>query len=130
MPLWQATGGLSQRSLRIFNAVNILAGREVAFCILMGTMTTQGVFNRAGRGWGISLWALSASAVVVTSLLTSGCASKTPSLAPTVIEDPFPVEDPPPYVLQVGDIIGIRFWDNPELDEEMTIRPDGMISMP
>ena len=60
----------------------------------------------------------------------SGCASQTPSLAPTVIQEPFPVEGPAPYVLQPGDLIGIRFWDNPELDEEMTIRPDGMISMP
>ena len=40
------------------------------------------------------------------------------------------MEGPAPYVLQVGDLIGIRFWDNPELDEEMSIRPDGMISMP
>ena len=63
-------------------------------------------------------------------LLSWGCASKTPSLAPTVVQEPFPTEGPAPYVLQVGDIIGIRFWDNPELDEEMKIRPDGMISMP
>ncbi len=63
-------------------------------------------------------------------LLSWGCASKTPSLAPTVVQEPFPAEGPAPYVLQVGDLIGIRFWDNPELDEEMSIRPDGMISMP
>ena len=69
--------------------------------------------------------------ILLTLLLLSlGCASKTPSLAPSVIQEPFPTEGPAPYVLQAGDMIGIRFWDNPELDEEMTIRPDGMISMP
>ena len=63
-------------------------------------------------------------------LLSWGCASQTPSLAPTIVQEPFPVEGPAPFVLQPGDLIGIRFWDNPELDEEMSIRPDGMISMP
>lgn len=73
------------------------------------------------------------SGVVLTSfvlLLGWSCASQTPSEAPTILQEPFPDEGPAPYVLQVGDIIGIRFWDNPELDEEMTIRPDGVISMP
>jgi len=68
--------------------------------------------------------------LVALLVLSSGCASKTPSLAPSVLLEPFPADEPAPYVLQVGDIIGIRFWDNPELDDEMTIRPDGVISMP
>lgn len=59
-----------------------------------------------------------------------GCASQTPSSAPQIAQEPFPVDEPTPYVLQVGDTIGIRFWDSPELDEEMVIRPDGIISMP
>jgi polysaccharide export outer membrane protein len=33
------------------------------------------------------------------------------------------------YVLHIGDIIDIKFFYNPELNETLTIRPDGMISL-
>jgi protein involved in polysaccharide export with SLBB domain len=33
------------------------------------------------------------------------------------------------YLLQVGDQIAVKFYHNPELNEEETIRPDGMISL-
>jgi protein involved in polysaccharide export with SLBB domain len=33
------------------------------------------------------------------------------------------------YILQVGDIIDIKFFYNPELNEQVTIRPDGRISL-
>jgi polysaccharide export outer membrane protein len=35
---------------------------------------------------------------------------------------------PPPYQLQVGDILAVRLMLNPELNEEVTVRPDGRIS--
>ena len=35
---------------------------------------------------------------------------------------------PPPYRIQVGDILAIRLMLNPELNEEVTVRPDGRIS--
>ncbi len=35
---------------------------------------------------------------------------------------------PPPYRLQVGDILAVRLMLNPELNEEVTVRPDGRIS--
>ena len=38
------------------------------------------------------------------------------------------VAAPPPYRIQVGDILAIRLMLNPELDEEVTVRPDGRIS--
>jgi len=34
----------------------------------------------------------------------------------------------PPYRLQVGDVLGVRLLLNPELNEEVTVRPDGRIS--
>jgi polysaccharide export outer membrane protein len=34
----------------------------------------------------------------------------------------------PPYRVQVGDVLDIKFRLNPELDETVTVRPDGMIS--
>ena len=98
--------------------------------ILGSTMTTRAVSRRRMNGQNPANWAVVAPFLVVLIVLVSGCASKTPSLAPSVVLEPFPAEGPAPYVLQVGDLIGIRFWDNPELDEELMIRPDGMISMP
>ena len=37
-------------------------------------------------------------------------------------------ENLPSYRLQVGDVIDVHFQVNPELNEEVTVRPDGMIS--
>jgi len=34
----------------------------------------------------------------------------------------------PPYRVQVGDLLGVRLQTNPELNEDVTVRPDGMIS--
>ena len=34
-----------------------------------------------------------------------------------------------PYVVAVGDQLGIKFYKNPELNEDVTVRPDGMISL-
>lgn len=33
------------------------------------------------------------------------------------------------YVIQDGDVLGIKFFFNPELNEEVTVRPDGRISL-
>ena len=53
--------------------------------------------------------------------------------AQTAIKRPVvsPVPDSntlPPYRLQVGDVLRIRLLLNPELDEDVIVRPDGMIS--
>jgi len=37
---------------------------------------------------------------------------------------------PPPYRIQNGDQLAIRFYRNPELNNDVTVRPDGMISLP
>lgn len=34
----------------------------------------------------------------------------------------------PPYLIQVGDVLEIKFYLNPELSDVVTVRPDGMIS--
>jgi len=46
-------------------------------------------------------------------------------LAPAVYEDQFDNE----YSIQVGDLLGIKFFENPDLDEEVRVRPDGRISL-
>jgi len=68
----------------------------------------------------------------VCSLLTGGvllgaCASPKPNFPlPTHASPPAP---PEPYILQVGDIVSIKFYQNPDLNEEVVIRPDGKISL-
>jgi polysaccharide export outer membrane protein len=38
------------------------------------------------------------------------------------------IVDLPRYHIQTGDVLGIRFFVNPELNDDVTVRPDGMIS--
>ena len=64
--------------------------------------------------------------LVIISLI--GCGGKTLS--------PLPTESPPvykevmkDYYLQPGDNLEIKFFYNPELNDEVTIRPDGKISL-
>lgn len=60
----------------------------------------------------------------------SGCYYK-------VTTDPLPLAErsaaqpaaPQPYVLQDGDQISVRFYQNPDLNEDLVIRPDGRISL-
>ncbi|MCC6849203.1 MAG: polysaccharide export protein [Deltaproteobacteria bacterium] len=49
------------------------------------------------------------------------------ALYPTLADNPRPPVQP--YVLQVGDELAIKFYTNPELNEDVKIRPDGMISL-
>ena len=60
-----------------------------------------------------------------------------PACSPVPILPPAPakpavdaghISELPPYKLQVGDILDVRLMLNPELNEEVTIRPDGHIS--
>ena len=34
---------------------------------------------------------------------------------------------PQPYLVQVGDVLGVRLYTAPELDEDVTVRPDGRL---
>ncbi len=49
--------------------------------------------------------------------------------APAVpVPETAPVSALPPYRIQVGDVLQIRLLLNPELNEDVTVRPDGRIS--
>ncbi len=71
--------------------------------------------------------------VVLVALPVAGCSSA-PNRAkiPIAAEGKTPIaplaSNLEPYRLQVGDVIQIRMLLNPELNEEMSVRPDGMIS--
>jgi polysaccharide export outer membrane protein len=57
--------------------------------------------------------------------------SPVPDLPPAPMEPaPLPVSAAalPPYHIQVGDVLDVRLLLNPELNEEVTVRPDGHIS--
>lgn len=64
----------------------------------------------------------------LTALACSGCARRYPSYAP------FPLAQPPsatnaPYLIQAGDVLAIKFAYDTNLDEQVTVRPDGRISL-
>lgn len=69
-----------------------------------------------------------ALAILTTTL--AGCSS-TPTLPPAP-EGVMPIADLaqnlPPYRIQIGDQLDLRFILNPELNESVVVRPDGMIS--
>ncbi len=39
-----------------------------------------------------------------------------------------PAENLPPYRLQIGDVMDVKVMLNPEMNEQVTVRPDGMIT--
>lgn len=52
-----------------------------------------------------------------------------------VVHNPTPISQAPTsstagYVIEPGDGLDVRFFYNPELNEEVTVRPDGNISLP
>ncbi len=67
-------------------------------------------------------------------LLSNGCSAQTAHVANSgeaaaLVSTAQPLERPP-YHLQPGDRLEITFYRNPELDEEVVVRPDGKISLP
>ena len=73
-------------------------------------------------------------AVMVSVGLMVGACSSTPAPAPmpSSISTVAGVtgNERPPYLLGVGDELEIKFYGNPELDQRVLVRPDGMISLP
>jgi len=75
-----------------------------------------------------------ALAAVLTSGLVTACGPHR-SYAPydtvaTMEEEPYNVSRLPPYRIQVADRLSVKFQRNPELDQELIVRPDGRISLP
>jgi polysaccharide export outer membrane protein len=76
--------------------------------------------HRAGR----------AAAVALVSALALAACSTVPTLPPVPPEPDVitSTANLPPYRIQVGDVLEVRLLLNPELNEEVTVRPDGHIS--
>lgn len=75
--------------------------------------------------------AIMARALVLGALL-SGCGSAIVPVesARSVQELPPPPAIPPEYLLQAGDTLDMKLLDNPELNEQVLVRPDGRVSLP
>jgi len=74
---------------------------------------------------------LYACAIMASTSVLAGCA-QTESNIPPIPEVPVPISSGlatlPPYRVQVGDLLDVKLFLNPELNEEVVVRPDGMIS--
>ncbi len=83
-----------------------------------------------GRGWSPLFWLL--------FLLLAGCGSSVPVGTPQPMSAPGTLDRPagsmaaarPRYVIHAGDQLAVKFYYNPELDQEVTVRPDGRITLP
>ncbi len=79
----------------------------------------------------LSIRELSRRGLAILALLASaGCATvskptKVASLKPADLGSPPDLE----YRIQVGDQIDVKFYFNPDLNEHLVVRPDGMISL-
>ena len=68
-------------------------------------------------------------ALIASSLIMS-CASQNSNLGETEsLAPPSRSSEPSPYFIQPGDQLDIKFFYNPELNETLTVRPDGKISL-
>ena len=69
--------------------------------------------------------------LAMTSISLTGCSSSTSDLPPAP-EGIMPISELadklPPYRIQIGDQLDLKLILNPELNESVVVRPDGMIS--
>ncbi len=71
-----------------------------------------------------------AAMLAAAAVLFSSCSSWTSVKAPKFSEDPLPPPKWRAYRIQVDDSLEIKFWGDSELDYDVSVRPDGMISLP
>lgn len=77
-----------------------------------------------------ALHRLGAASLFSLVWLASGCGGHAPpSTLPTLAEVAGEPRAPRQYVIQPGDLIAVKFYHNPELNERVVIRPDGKISL-
>ncbi len=68
--------------------------------------------------------------LLLTALTLLGCETASTLNQAPVNKNPIPeiATELPAYRIQVGDVLGIKLLLNPELEEQVTVRPDGKIA--
>jgi polysaccharide export outer membrane protein len=69
--------------------------------------------------------------IILANILAMGliaCATSQPVAIPAQVQTTA-AQRPAPYVIHAGDQLDIKFFYNPELNESVTVRPDGKISL-
>jgi polysaccharide export outer membrane protein len=87
----------------------------------------RGASARSGRKNRASV----AAGIVLAGAAALAACSPVPTLPPApLVPAPMTVAagELPPYHIQVGDVLDVRLLLNPELNEEVTVRPDGHVS--
>jgi polysaccharide export outer membrane protein len=101
----------------------------------MDTGSTGASINRSPSR--VSAWYDPVTALPLRRAFFIAVAAAIPGCSPVPSMPPAPPAPPPdagmmseltPYRIQVGDILDIKFILNPELNEEVTVRPDGHVS--
>ena len=105
----------------------------MAACVLAGAAMKDIVTEPGARAPHLAACRSVRGLVIFASLIAlASC-----STANTEHMRPAPAKPPPytgymsslpPYRIQIGDVLAIRLLQNPELDEEVVVRPDGDIS--
>ena len=75
--------------------------------------------------------AIAPAGIVFAGAVALAACSVVPDLPPAPMEpaaSAYTASNLPPYRIQVGDTLDVRLLLNPELNEEVTVRPDGHIS--
>jgi len=77
---------------------------------------------------------MAGAATVLAALLalSGGCTHRTPTTDPAMIaalQPPAPPAPGPSYRIQIGDQLHVRFLYQPDMSEELPVRPDGRISL-
>lgn len=73
---------------------------------------------------------ISISSALVMSFVVSGCAQNAdlPHASKETLKSIKEAPAPDPYLLQVGDTMDVKVKFSPELDETVTVAPDGLVS--
>lgn len=105
----------------------------VRYVILMGRPSNQPLLSGevAARTGRPSLASLQGCVFALSALAALSACSPVPTLPPAPPEpaaDAGYISHLPAYRIQVGDVLDVRLMLNPELNEEVTVRPDGHIS--
>lgn len=66
--------------------------------------------------------------IAATACLNVPPTAELPPAPKTVTQSMIPIPELEPYRFQIGDVIDIKMPLNPELNEQVVVRPDGMIS--